>query len=272
MSAPADKPSPRHARAGAAPPAATDASLQSFFGVFVYSRRALALVWTTNARLTLAIAIFTGLAGVLPAAVAWVGARIVDAVVAAVAGTHDPAEALRYVVIEGVLVAAVAGAQRMLSLCQSLLRAQLGQRVNVMILEKALTLDLAHFEDADFYDKLTRARREASSRPLSLVMRTFGLAQNAVSIVSFAVLLAQFSPWAVLVLILAGLPAFDAEAGFKDVFVGAIGRLDLSDRWTLRASVRYARLIGDAADSPVIETVDQWTAGVGLTYRFGLPY
>ena len=56
--------------------------------------------------------------------------------------------------------------------CQSLLRAQLGQRVNVMILEKALTLELRHFEDSEFYDKLTRARREASSRPLSLVMRT----------------------------------------------------------------------------------------------------
>ena len=77
------------------------------------------------------------------------------------------------------LVAALAGAQRGLSLCQALLRAQLGQRVNVMILEKALTLELQHFEDSEFYDKLTRARREASSRPLSLVMRTFGLAQNA---------------------------------------------------------------------------------------------
>ena len=47
-----------------------------------------------------------------------------------------------------------------------------------MILEKALTLELAHFENSDFYDKLTRARREASSRPLSLVMRTFGLART----------------------------------------------------------------------------------------------
>ena len=89
------------------------------------------------------------------------------------------------VVAEGLLVAALAGAQRGISLCQSLLRAQLGQRVNVMILEKALTLDLTHFENSDFYDKLTRARREASSRPLSLVMRTFGLAQNAVSLVSY---------------------------------------------------------------------------------------
>ena len=89
------------------------------------------------------------------------------------------------------LVAALAGAQRGLSLCQSLLRAQLGQRVNVMILEKALTLELAHFEDSEFYDKLTRARREASSRPLSLVTRTFGLVQNAISLVSYGALLIQ---------------------------------------------------------------------------------
>ena len=116
---------------------------------------------------------------------------------------------------EGLLVAAIAGAQRGISLCQSLLRAQLGQRVNVMILEKALTLELAHFENSEFYDKLTRARREASSRPLSLVMRTFGLAQNAVSLVSFGTLLINFSPWAVALLVLAGLPAFLAEAKFS---------------------------------------------------------
>ena len=119
------------------------------------------------------------------------------------------------VACEGLLVAAIAGAQRGISLCQSLLRAQLGQRVNVMILEKALTLELQHFENSEFYDKLTRARREASSRPLSLVMRTFGLVQNAVSLISFGTLLFNFSPWAVALLVLAGLPAFLAEAKFS---------------------------------------------------------
>jgi ATP-binding cassette subfamily B protein len=84
-----------------------------------------------------------------------------------------------------------------------------------MILEKALTLDLQHFEDSEFYDKLTRARREASTRPLSLVMRTFFLVQNGISLVSFGALLAHFSPWAVVVLLLAGLPAFVAEAKFS---------------------------------------------------------
>ncbi|HET6628657.1 MAG TPA: ABC transporter ATP-binding protein, partial [Woeseiaceae bacterium] len=59
------------------------------------------------------------------------------------------------------------------------------------------------------------ARREASSRPLSLVNRTFGLAQNGISLASYAFLLVQFSPWAVAVLVLAGFPSFFAEAKFS---------------------------------------------------------
>jgi len=204
-------------------PPATDpgpALARGFFGVFRYSRRALELVWTTSRPLTIALAVLTLVAGALPAAVAFVGALIVDSVVTAIrlhdaTGVAQYTEVLRYVALEALIVAALAAAQRGISLCQSLLRAQLGQRVNVMILEKALTLELQHFEDSDFYDKLTRARREASSRPLSLVMRTFGLVQNGVSLVSYAVLLVQFSPWAVVVLLLAGLPAFIAEAKFS---------------------------------------------------------
>ncbi len=190
-------------------------SLRGFFGVFRYSRRALELVWSTNRPLTLALAGVTLVAGVLPAGVAYVGALIVDAVVNAARGGGAARHVLELVALEGVLVAGVAAAQRAIQLCQSLLRAQLGQRVNVMILEKALTLELQHFEDSEFYDKLTRARREASTRPLSLVMRTFFLVQNAISLVSYGSLLAHFSPWAVAVLLLAGLPAFVAEAKFS---------------------------------------------------------
>ncbi|TLZ10079.1 MAG: ABC transporter ATP-binding protein [Gammaproteobacteria bacterium] len=184
--------------------------------MFRYSRRALELVWSTNGALTVALGLLTLAAGVLPASVAYVGALIVDAVVGAIrSGGGEARRVVELVALEGALVAAIAAAQRGLSLCQSLLRAQLGQRVNVMILEKALTLELQHFEDSEFYDKLTRARREASTRPLSLVTRTFGLVQNGVSLASYGVLLARFSPWAVAVLLLAGLPAFVAEAKFS---------------------------------------------------------
>ncbi len=191
-------------------------TLRGFFSVFRYSRHAVRLVWETNRPLLAAAALLTLAGGLLPAGVAWVGAQIVDAVVTAMrSATHELRPVLRLVLLEGLLVALLAGVQRGLSLCQALLRAQLGQRVNVMILEKALTLELRHFEDSEFYDKLTRARREASSRPLSLVMRTFGLVQNTISLLSFGVLLVNFSPWTVAVLLLAGVPAFIAEAKFS---------------------------------------------------------
>ena len=207
-----------HSHSSAEP--APESQRRSFFGVFRYSRRALTLVWTTSRPLTLVLGVLTVIAGVLPAAMAWVGALIIDSVVAATAvykdtGGTEFVPVFKLVALEAGIVAALAGAQRGISLCQSLLRAQLGQRVNVMILEKALTLELAQFENSEFYDKLTRARREASSRPLSLVNRTFGLAQNLVSLFSYAVLLVQFSPWAVVVLIVAGLPSFIAETRFS---------------------------------------------------------
>src|SRR5690606_35661572 len=159
-------------------------------------------------------------AGLRPAAAAWIGQQIVDSVVAAAAAVSAGAEpvftfVLGWVALEGGVMVAMAGMQKGLSMSQSLLRAMLGHRVNVMILDKALTLQLSHFEDADFYDKLTQARREASSRPLSLVNRTFGLVQNAISLVSYAALLFAFSPWAVIVLVIGGLPAFLVEAKFS---------------------------------------------------------
>jgi ATP-binding cassette subfamily B protein len=210
-----------HPSVSAPPPVAPG---RRFFGVFRYSRRALDLVWTTSRPLTVTLGVLTVLAGVLPAAMAWVGALIIDAVVAATRAYSESGGELGplvrpvflLVALEAAIVAALAFAQRGISLCQALLRAQLGQRVNMMILEKAQTLELAQFEDSEFYDKLTRARREASSRPLSLVNRTFGLAQNLVSLASYAVLLVQFSPWAVMVLIVAGLPSFVAETRFSD--------------------------------------------------------
>ncbi len=193
---------------------------QTLRGLWSYSRRAVELVWTTHKGLTIGLAVLTVAAGLLPAAVAYVGKLIVDAVVAAIAvygatGSADYAPLIGYVALEGLLVAAMAGAQRGIGFCQSLLRVLLSQRVHIMILDKALTLELAQFEDSEFYDKLNRARQDASVRPLSLVNRTFSLVQNGISLASYAGLLLQFSPWAVLILVTAGLPVFFAEARFS---------------------------------------------------------
>ena len=189
--------------------------------IFRYGIRTLQLVWTTSNGLTIAIAVFTVMGGLLPAAIAYVGKLIVDAVVIAQAASIQGLAAnyqvaLTYVSIEAIAVIGLAASQKGLSICQSLLRVLLGQRVNVLILEKALTLELVHFEDSEFYDKMTQARSQASSRPLSLVNRLFGLGQSCITLITFGSLLWQFSIWAVLVVIVAAIPAFIAETRFSE--------------------------------------------------------
>ncbi|MCX7036409.1 MAG: ABC transporter ATP-binding protein [Proteobacteria bacterium] len=197
------------------PPPELKHLLREFLSVFRYGRRALQLVWETRPTLALALGLLTVLGGVLPTAAAWIGARIIDTVIVAQASGGDVRDALRWVILEGVVIALLALCSRSLAFTHSLLRAQLGHRVNVLILEKAQQLELAQFEDSEFYDRLIRARREASTRPLSLVSRSFGLLQNLVALSSFAVLLFQYSGWAVFLLLAAGLPGFVAETKFS---------------------------------------------------------
>ena len=185
-----------------------------------YSRRAIALVWTTHRGLTIGLGALTVIAGLVPAGIAWVGKLIVDTVVELIQQNQAGAaveysRAIWLVAVEGMLVAILTASQRGIGFCQSLLRVLLSQRVHEMILDKAQTLSLAQFEDSEFYDKLNRARQEASTRPLSLVNRTFALIQNTIVLVGYAGLLLQFSALAVLILALAGLPSFFAEAKFS---------------------------------------------------------
>ncbi|HEX4550887.1 ABC transporter ATP-binding protein [Pseudomonas sp.] len=184
------------------------------------AQKALLLVWGTSRGLMLGLVLATLMAGVLPALAAWLGQRIVDAVVAAMQlhaqqGSAPLWPVLRYVLLEAGVLALLSGAQRALSVQQSLLRVQLGQKVNTLILEKAQTLSLMQFENSEFYDKLVRVRREASTRPLGLVMKSLGLIQNLIMLISFGVLLLHFSPWALVLLVVGALPVFFAEAHFS---------------------------------------------------------
>jgi len=177
---------------------------------FTHTPRTLALVWRSSPRGALLMGALTLLAALIPLGVAYAGKAIMDAVVS---GEHDLA--LRWVLIELAAVAALAAVTRGLGLCRSLIGARLGVDINTMILDKALTLELRHFEDAEFYDQLTKARREASSRPVSVVNETFQLFQNAITLAGYIALLVRFNGLAVVALIAAAIPATVAEVRFS---------------------------------------------------------
>ena len=170
------------------------------------------LVWASSPSLLVYLSGLSVAGAVLPLSVAYAGKRIIDAVV-----QHSRPLTLHWVALELLFVALSAATQRGQGLVRSLLGARLGTDVNVQILDKALRLDLSFFEDAEFYDKLTRARREASSRPVALLSESFTLIQNVVTLLGYAVLLSHFSAWIVLGLLLATLPATLSEMRYSKI-------------------------------------------------------
>jgi len=157
------------------------------------------------------VAVMTVGAAGFPLAVAYVGKIIIDAIVAG--QLHLT---LVWIGVEGLVVVVQSAVQRLLFLSQTLLGAKLGADVNILILEKAVQLDLQHFENSEIYDQLTRARQQASVRPVAMVTDTLQLIQNALTFLGYLGLLLSFSYWIVLGLIIASIPATISEMRFSN--------------------------------------------------------
>ncbi len=68
-----------------------------------------------------------------------------------------------------------------------------------------------------------------------------------------------------------GLPVYVPGSGVRDGRGWALALLHLSPQWHLGAGVMYSRLLGDAADSPIVSdegSKDQWVYGAGALYAW----
>ena len=68
-----------------------------------------------------------------------------------------------------------------------------------------------------------------------------------------------------------GLNQYDADGGFKDIGLRINSRYALNEKWGVTGLIGYKKMIGDAADSPVVDDAgndNQWMAGLGVSYRF----
>ncbi len=146
-------------------------------------------------------------------AMAWVGKQIIDAIVVAL---RDPAHpyraALFWVAIELAIVLGRSLVAQLQSYTQVVLRSKLGLYVNMLVLEKAARVSYGRFEDPEFMNSMTQARREASSRPLDLVNQALALLRHTITLIGFAGLVLSLGVWAVLVIVATAVPPFVAEA------------------------------------------------------------
>lgn len=184
-------------------------------------RRAFTLVWGAHPPSALAMAGCSLVGAVLPAGQAWVGKLIVDLVVRAINTHMEPADGLRAVLpllaIEFVLLVAQSANAQARKFAEHVLHAQVNLQINTRIIRKALELDLAAFENADYYDKLENARREADRRSLEIMNSGFYLIQNVITLLSFSALLIRFSPWLAFILFAATIPAFIAQSQYAEL-------------------------------------------------------
>lgn len=173
------------------------------------------LLWRAAPLAVAGVVVVAALQALVPAGIAWVGKLIVDAVVLAQQGDLAArARVVDVVLVELGLVTLQTALGRGQGLLREAIAARLKRTLADDVLEKALALELRHFEDASVYDKMQNARREADRRPLNLAMQVLGIAQNVVTLSTYGVLIAAILPWALPVLFVATIPAFLAELRF----------------------------------------------------------
>ena len=210
------------------------------FEALVALPRVIRLVWSTHARLTTAMAVLSILRGFTPAVSFWITKQLIDSVVNAIK-THHIAMVLWFVGAQLV----VSLLDRLLStlgkIVQQLLQDRVSTRVQLLILQKANTLDLAYFEDSEFYDKMRRAADEATYKPVLIIAQTFELVQTVITLFSMILLLVQLAWWLAVVALIVPIPSFIASSRYG--WIGYVRmRRESPDR---RKMYYFNRLITD---------------------------
>jgi ATP-binding cassette subfamily B protein len=199
----------------------------------------LGLVWETNRGLTLAMIVLRLLRAFVPVASLWAAKLIIDAVVTL---ARTPGASLtplwRVVALELAIVITGEILARASSLVESLLGDLFSNHISVRLMRHAATLDLAQFEDPEFYDHLERARRQTTGR-IGLIALLLAMGQDVLTLLSLGAALVVHNPWLLLLLAVAILPSFLGETHFAAL------SYSLLFRWTPeRRELDYLRFVG----------------------------
>lgn len=194
--------------------------LRDTFGAFAGLPRVIRLVWSASPALTAGITIVTIAAGITPLANAIIARLLLDSVIEAFIH-HTLTPLWLPIVLQLVVNLLSRVCDTFYTLLQALLQDRMADYIQVLILRKANTLDLAFFEQPEFHNKLHHATEEARRKPLMMIMQTFNMARALVTLISMLGLLLHLAWWLVLVAALIPLPSFvaDSRYGLKGYWI-----------------------------------------------------
>ncbi len=147
------------------------------------------------------------------------------------------------VVLEFALASLAAFLSRGVGFCDSLLGDLYLQHISVRVIEHASKLDITAFENPDFYDRLERAKAQATDR-IAMIQMVGTLIQLVLTTVSLSLLIAKYSPWLLLLLIAGTIPALLGESHFA--FLGYAKNFMQTP---LRRKMDYLRDLGGSKEA-----------------------
>jgi ATP-binding cassette, subfamily B, bacterial len=224
---------------------------QSFWGAWSNRLQALRnippvlkIVWQSGPWVVGLGLLFRLIVSVIPIGLLWVAARIIDGVVA-VSTKHQaiPNSFWWLVATEFGLTVSAGVCGRIIAFLDTLLADRYSRHVSILVLDHASKLDLATYENPAFYDRLERARVQATDR-LVMIQSTGQIIQQSITTISLAIPIVWFSPWLLLLLVAFVLPAFLGESHFA--FLGYSLSFSQTPR---RRMMDYLRVLGGSKEA-----------------------
>src|SRR5579863_1399406 len=204
----------------------------------------LRIVWESGPLVVSLGLVFRLISSLLPLAALWITKLIVDGIVHVVS-SHQPARPLLWWLVAAEFAIAIFGSLlgRTIDYLDALLADKYTRHISIRVMKHAAELDLIAYEDPVFYDRLERARVQATDR-LGMIQSIGRLVQQVITAVSLSISIIVFSPWLLLLLIVGVLPAFLGESHFA--FLGYAKNFRQTP---IRRQLDYLRVLGGSREA-----------------------
>ena len=204
----------------------------------------LRFVWESGRLVVVLGLIARVISALLPPALFWVSKLIIDTIVRVVT-THQPAGSRLWWLVAAEFALAVAAGilGRGIDYLDALLAGKYTHHISVSVMEHAASLDVLAYEDPTFYDRLERARVQATDR-LYMIQAIGRLIQQLITTITLSISIMLFSPWLLLLLIVGVIPAFVGETHFA--FLGYAKNFRQTP---IRRQLDYLRILGGSKEA-----------------------
>src|ERR1700756_1909157 len=210
---------------------------ESVAGTTAALPQVLRLVWEASRPATIGLFATTALAGIIPTISVGITLMLTNAVVDGIAINHFHLQdqvvlsglgvrwvpALRFsavgtivflAALQFVIFVVSALLNTLRNITQQLLQNAVSMRIQLMVMEKAASLDLQFYEDPASYDLLRRAQNDSINRPVLMIATAFGLLQTLLTLVTMVAFLFAVSWILAVIVLLSPVPAFIADTRY----------------------------------------------------------